>query len=65
MAEDQRKDEYRFEVTPHSFGFRAELDLDKLDRVAQELEDEERIAKMFAGQRVTPHGSAKGWQPLK
>ena len=41
----QKKD-FRFKVKPHDFGFRPGIDLNKLNQFADDLEDQERMAKM-------------------
>lgn len=39
--------DFRFKVKPHDFGFRPGLNLNKLNQFADDLEDEERMAKML------------------
>ena len=46
LAGEPRKD-FRFKVKPHGFGFRPGIDLNKLNQFADDLEDEERMAKML------------------
>lgn len=36
----------RFRVEPHDFGFRPDLDLDRMNRLADELESEEMLRKV-------------------
>lgn len=36
----------RFTVQPHSFGFKAGIDLDRLNQLVDELEAEERVRKI-------------------
>jgi len=46
MAGKPKKKDYRFKIKPHDFAFRPGIDLDKLNQFADDLEDEERVAKM-------------------
>ena len=46
LASEREKKDFRFKVKPHDFGFRPGIDLNKLNQFADDLEDEERMAKM-------------------
>ncbi len=51
---------------PHSFGFRPGIDLDKLNQLADELEDETYVAAQRSqprAQQVTQHDSARRKRP--
>ena len=46
LAKEQPSAKPRFRVEPHACGFKAGIDLDKLNQLADELEADELAAKM-------------------
>lgn len=44
--EQRRKKTFCFKVKPHDFGFPAGIDLNKLNQLADDLDDGERVAKL-------------------
>jgi hypothetical protein len=43
---EPQKQDFRFKIKPHDFGFRPGIDLNKLNQFADDLEDAERMAKV-------------------
>ncbi len=46
LEADETYKRVRFKVEPHAFGFKAGIDLDKLNQLADELETEEFLRKL-------------------
>jgi Ni,Fe-hydrogenase III large subunit len=45
-APQEKRKEKRFRVEPHDFGFRPGIDLNKMNQLADELEDQQIIRKL-------------------